>query len=86
MPEINTYTFNHREILELLIKEADIHTGEWMLQVNFGFSAGNFGPDENNLNPGAVVAVQHLAITKAIKGAPKALVADAAKINPAPST
>lgn len=86
MPSATNYTFSHKEVLELLIKEAGIHSGEWMLQATFGFVAGNFGTDDENLSPGAMVVIQNLAINKATKDSPRALVADAAVVNPASST
>lgn len=83
MPEVDTYSFSHKELLELLIKAAGVHEGEWMLQVNFKLSAGNFGPDESSISPGTIVVVSNLGLTKAPKDAPSALTLDAAKINPA---
>ena len=85
MPEVDTYTFRHKELLELLIKAADVHDGEWMLLVNFGFSAGNFGPDDDNMNPGSFSFINHIGITKAQNGSPRGLVIDAAKVNPRPT-
>lgn len=86
MPEIESYTFTHRELLELMVKASDVHEGEWMLQVNFGFSAGNIGPNDESVIPGGIVGIQQLGITKAKEGAPKALVVNAAEVNPKPST
>lgn len=85
MPEINTYTFSNKELLELMIKKAEIHDGNWVLQVNFGFSAGNFGPDDDHISPGAIAIVNHLQITRAKPDSPRGLVLDAAEVNP-PST
>lgn len=82
MAEVETYTFSHLEILELLIKDAGIHEGEWMLQLNFGFSAGNIGPDDESVNPGAIIIVNHLGITKAKTDTPRGLKLDASEINP----
>lgn len=76
------YSFTHRELLELLIKASNVHEGTWMLQMNFGFSAGNFGPNDESVLPGAVSVVNHVGITRAPDNAPKGLVADAAKVNP----
>lgn len=83
MPEIETYTFNHKELLTLLIRASDLHSGEWQLQMNFSFTAGNFGPDEDSVMPGSVTAVNHVGITRAKPGSPKGLTLDAAKVNPA---
>lgn len=77
MPEIETYTFPNREILSLLIKAAGVQDGDWQLQVNFGFSAGNFGSNEANMSPGSITIVASLGITKAKPESPKALVMSA---------
>lgn len=86
MPEIESYTFNHKELIELLIKASNIHEGEWQLQVNFGFTAGNFGPDGDNVFPGSIVILNNVGLTRAKPDSPKPLVLDAAKVNPRRST
>jgi len=86
MPEIPTYNVSHKELLELLIKASNVHEGDWMLQVNFGFTAGNFGPNDENVLPGAVAVINNIGITRAPENAPKGLVLNAAKINPRTST
>lgn len=85
MPEIQTYSFTHKEIMELMIRESGIHEGKWMLQVNFGFTAGNFGPSDGETYPGGIVLVNRLGLTKATADSPEPLTVDAAKINPRPS-
>jgi hypothetical protein len=85
MPEISSYTFKHKELLEMLIKKAGVHEGNWMLQMTFGFSAGNVGPSPEDLSPGAFVAVASVGIQVAPPDAPPGLTLDAAKVNPASS-
>lgn len=85
MPEINQYTFSHRELLELLIKKADVHEGKWAIMMSFGFSAGNFGPAPDQMSPGAIVVVTNVGIQRATSDAPEEIVLDAAVINPLPS-
>jgi hypothetical protein len=82
MPEVNQIFFNHKELLETLLKKADIHEGKWMLAANFGFSAGNFGPAPDQLSPGVVVAIIALGIQRAGADVPEAATLDAAVINP----
>ncbi len=86
MPEANQYTFKHREIVQLLIKEAGIHEGKWFLMVSFGFAPGNFGPDAEQLSPGTVVAVNQIGISKAVDGVPPEILVDAAEVNPPPKS
>lgn len=77
MPEIESYSFTHRELLALLIRSAGVTDGDWQLTASFGFSAGNFGPDDQNMNPGAAVIIGNIGITKAKPDSPRALVMSA---------
>jgi hypothetical protein len=83
MPEVNQLFFKHKEIVELLIKQAGIHEGKWVLAMNFGLSAGNFGPTLDQLNPGAVVAVLGIGLNRATPDTPDAVQVDASVVNPA---
>jgi hypothetical protein len=83
MPEVNQYTFKYQEVLEVLIKKADLHQGKWQLIMTFGLAAANMGPTPAELVPGAAVAVTGIGLQKAVEGSPEALTADAAIVNPA---
>lgn len=83
MPEVNQIFFNHKELLELLIKKSDVHEGKWTLAINFGFNAGNFGPSPDQLSPGAIVAVTQVGIARAPAETPEQAMLDAAIVNPA---
>jgi hypothetical protein len=85
MPEVNQIFFGHKEVLEQLIRKAGVHEGKWMLAVNFGFSAGNFGPGPDQLSPGAVVTVLSVGIQRAGPDTPEPATLDAAVINPSSS-
>ena len=82
MPEADQYKFTNKELLELLIKQADVHDGRWVLLVNFAFSAGNFGPSSDQILPGAVTAIQHIGIQRAGENTPVGMLLDAKKVNP----
>lgn len=82
MPEVNQYAFTHKEIVELMIKKADLHEGRWMLQVTFGFGALNGGPSAEQAMPTGVVGVQSIGIMRAMPESPVSLTVDAAEINP----
>jgi hypothetical protein len=83
MPDINQYEFKHKELLEALVKQAGLHEGRWQLIVNFGLAGANVGPSDDQMTPGAVVAVQWIGLSKATDTSPPALVIDAAEVNPA---
>jgi hypothetical protein len=82
MPEVNQYLFNHKELLELMIKKADVHEGKWIVMANLGFSPGNFGPSPDQMSPGAAVVVLQMGIQRAIAETPPQMILDAAVVNP----
>ena len=84
MPEVDQYTFVNKELLELLIKQADVHDGRWALRVSFTFSAGHFGPSSDQLCPGAVTAIQNVGIQRAQSNTPVEMTLDAKEVNPRP--
>ena len=86
MPEVNQYLFSNKELLEMLIKQAGVHEGKWILMANLGFSAGNFGPSSDQMSPGGVVAVLQMGIQRASPETPEQAVVDAAVFNPASSS
>lgn len=88
MAEVNQFTWKHKEIVTMMVKEAGIHEGRWWLMVNFGMGPGNFGPAEDQVAPGMAVVLASIGIQREIPGqkAPSALVVDAAQVNPAPKT
>jgi antitoxin HicB len=85
MPEANQFTWTHKELATLLIKAAGIHEGRWFLMMDFGMSAGNFGPSDDQVSPGAITAVTRVGIQREPleQKAPSSLVVDAAEVNPA---
>jgi hypothetical protein len=82
MPEANQYLFSRQELLTLLIREAGVHEGKWILAANLGFSPGNFGPTPDQMVPGSVVAILQMGIQKAGVDTPDAMTLDAAVVNP----
>jgi hypothetical protein len=86
--ESNQITWTHKELVTLMIKEAKIHEGRWLLLLQYGMSPGNFGPSPAEISPGMVVAVTRIGIQREPPGqvpAPEGLVVDAAEANPAQS-
>jgi len=87
MAETDRYVFDHREIVETLVKHQSLHDGLWMMLVEFGIKGMNVGPSNNDLAPAALVPVLKIGITKIAPDHPLAgsnLVVDAAKVNPRP--
>jgi hypothetical protein len=84
MPETNQLIFSFKEVVTALIKAHDIHEGIWGFIVNFGMSAQNVGPNENELRPTALIPILTVGLMKADKETN--LTVDAAKVNPAMPT
>jgi hypothetical protein len=84
MPEPTQYTFNHKEIVEMMIKKIGLHEGKWVLVVNFAFGAANGGVTPNEALPTAFAAIQFFGLQKAQSDSPASLTVDAGEVNPAP--
>jgi hypothetical protein len=84
MPEADKYTVKHRELVGLIIKQCEIHEGKWYLTVGFGIAPGNFGPSNDQLSPGTIVAVNQIGIARADDTTPPEMSVDAAEVNPLP--
>lgn len=72
--------FSHKEVVEALLKHKGIHDGEWMMAVKFGLSGINVGPNNDQLNPAALIPVLSIGITKTKKKSN--LSVNAAEVNP----
>lgn len=74
------FYYDIKELIELFLKDAEIHDGLWMLQAQFAMAGGNFGPSEDQVLPGALVGIQKMGIKRVVEKGP--LVFDAAELNP----
>jgi hypothetical protein len=84
MPNADRFVFNHKQLLEALVKEAGIHTGKWTLRANFGCIPGNFGPSAGEISPGLAIALIDVGLIPAAPDHPENMVIDAAIVNPLP--
>ncbi len=82
MPETSQLTFTYQEVLESLVKQANLHEGRWQLVMTFGMTATNIGLDHRDLVPGAAIAISGVGLQKATPESPANLTIDAAKVNP----
>jgi len=80
MPETKSFTFNHKEIVEALIKQANIHDGKWQIIIEFGLAAVNSKVGENEYTPTAIIPVKNIGIMRVDKDTP--LSVDASLVNP----
>jgi hypothetical protein len=83
MAEVTAFTFNHAEIVSLMVRERGIHEGLWQLSVEFGFAASNVGPDADHLSPTGLVGIVKLGVLKVPDSTQRSsLIVDAAEVNP----
>jgi hypothetical protein len=84
MTEAIQHSFSHEELLAILLKNAGIHEGLWMLSINFGLSATNMSNSNNgeeNLRPCVMAFVEHFGLMR-VERVLKGLTLDAALVNP----
>ncbi len=83
--EVQQYTFSHKELVELMVKALGVHEGRWWIALTVGLAPGNFGPSQEEMSPGVVVAINRIGIQRVIESAPpppEVLTVDAAQVNP----
>lgn len=83
MAEVSNYWFNHKEVVTALIKQQGIREGSWALNVEFGLSAANIGPDDERIAPTALVPIKRIGLVKVEE--PGVLSVDASAVNPPPT-
>ncbi len=83
MAEATQYHFSHQELVTALIKAQGIHEGIWSLSVEFGFGAGNAGPNDKELLPTGMISIQRMGLTRVTVLSNMAV--DAAEVNPKPT-
>jgi len=83
MAEPTQIMFSYSEIVETLIKKHDLHSGIWMLSINFAMRATNVetAPSSNEHVPTAMVGIMGVGLHRTDRESNLAL--DAAKVNPA---
>jgi hypothetical protein len=75
-----TIVTSHKQVVEALVKQNQIHEGIWGLFVRFGIGAVNAGENEQQLVPAAIVPVVEIGLQKFEKETNISV--DAAKVNP----
>jgi len=80
MPESTQIVFTHKEVVEALLKQQQIHDGIWGIYVKFGIKAANVGMSDSDLMPAAIVPVLEIGLQKFENE--NNLSVDAAKVNP----
>ena len=81
------YLFNHKAIVEDMIKRQGLHEGLWMLTIELGLKGTNVQTqtaEGNVLTPAGVLTISRLGITRTNQA--NDLTVDAAKVNPLSSS
>lgn len=58
------FTFSHKELARLMLRDAGITEGYWTLSVAFRLGAGAFGPSPEEVAPTAFVSIEGIGISK----------------------
>lgn len=69
-----------KEVVTLILKKKEIHEGLYAAQVQFQISIGNFGMNNENVYPTAMVGISHFGISQVEEATP--FTVDAAVVNP----
>jgi hypothetical protein len=85
MAEATQYTFNLREIAELLIQKQGIHEGKWVAAIEFTLNVGMMGVVPTDVKPGVMILANSVQLLKAQEGMPPNLVVDASAVDPQPN-
>ena len=80
MPTTKNVIFSYKELAEALVRQADVHEGNWGIYVEFGLQGANVTSPTGDLTPSAVVGDTKLGIQRFDN--PNNLTVDAAEINP----
>lgn len=81
MGEPTNFVFDLKEVGEMLIAKQGITQGKWAVGLEFQFTAGTMGISPDQSQPGWMILVNRITLTKHPAGAPEtAYVVDAAKV------
>lgn len=81
MPEATEFSFNLDEVLRILIREQGLEEGKWAIGFNLSMTAGNFGLGPENSQPGALIQIRSINLSRADEATEgTAHIVDAAKV------
>lgn len=85
--KVDQFQYGNRELLEMILRAANVREGRWFLIASFQLTVANFGPTPDQQFPGAAVAIQSMGAHRARPDTPVEWVVDAAYLwrNPAPA-
>ena len=83
MAEIKQISYSNRDLLILMLKDQEIHNGNWVLNASFKFAAMNMGQnlDGTDAAPSAIATLAGFSLEKVDESLPFSV--NAAEVNPA---
>lgn len=84
MPEAKIFEYTYKELAEVLVRNQDLHEGQWGIYIKFGIRGGNIaaGPG-GDVTPAAIIPVLKIGIQRFDEA--NNLTVDASEVNPKPS-
>jgi hypothetical protein len=82
MAESTQIVFTHKEVVEALLKQQNIHDGIWGIYIKFGIQAANIGASPTDMMPAAIIPVLQIGLQRFDQE--NNLSVDASKANPRP--
>lgn len=84
MAEIKQISYNIKDLLVLMLKDQEIHEGNWIFGATYSFTAMNIGqsPDGTDASPASVAAITSLHLERVADPLPFSV--NAAEVNPKP--
>ena len=84
MADPTQYSFSFAEVMQLLLKSANVHEGRWVIGIEFNVLVGPMGVKPDEAYPGAMIAANKIIISAAGDApTPPNLTFDATELNPA---
>lgn len=82
MAEATRFEFSNKDLLALMLKNRDIHEGNWVLQANLSFSAMQMGqkPDATDAVPSGIIGIAGMGMELVPQPLPFSV--NAAEVNP----
>lgn len=82
MAEIKNISYTIKELLVLLLKDQEIHEGDWVLGASFSFTGMNIAQlkDGTDASPASVAAIKGIHIERVPEPLPFSV--NAAEVNP----
>jgi len=79
-------TVEHKDLIATLLREKQIHEGNWVIMAMLGFAPLNIGqtPTGEDASPGGAVIFQKIGIQQVSEPTPNSV--DAAIVNPKPKS